>query len=275
MTINDLIKHAEEFVRTSPGNIISDEAAAERDYFGMRIYDSPIFAFGSADDEIYNDYKACDIIGENFMPPHEWLESANTVISFFLPYTQEVKDANSKNFDWPADEWLYARYEGQQFMVKLTQYLQSLLTDAGAANVAPALDKRFEVFEIRDASGEIVSKFYSNWSERHAAYACGLGTFGISKGLITPKGTCGRFGSVITEFDFPKTQRKYSDVYEYCSKCGMCAENCPVNSISKEAAKNDSLCSIFVDKTREICKPRYGCGKCQVKVPCMSAIPTI
>ncbi len=30
--------------------------------------------------------------------------------------------------------------------------------------------------------------FASSWSERHAAYAAGLGTFGLSDGLITEKG---------------------------------------------------------------------------------------
>ena len=33
-----------------------------------------------------------------------------------------------------------------------------------------------------------ISPYISTWSERHAMYAAGLGTFGLSKGLITKKG---------------------------------------------------------------------------------------
>lgn len=35
------------------------------------------------------------------------------------------------------------------------------------------------------------ASFTSVWSERHVAYVCGLGTFGLSRGLITEKGQCG------------------------------------------------------------------------------------
>ena len=43
-----------------------------------------------------------------------------------------------------------------------------------------------------------VGDYASNWSERHVAYVCGLGTFGC-QGLITSKGLAGRFGSIITD----------------------------------------------------------------------------
>jgi len=35
----------------------------------------------------------------------------------------------------------------------------------------------------------------SSWSERHAAYAAGLGTFSLNDALITPKGIAHRLGS--------------------------------------------------------------------------------
>lgn len=56
----------------------------------------------------------------------------------------------------------------------------------------PGLDARFvKIVADRNFTGYagISEKtFGSNWSERHAAYVCGLGTFGLSKGLITDKG---------------------------------------------------------------------------------------
>jgi epoxyqueuosine reductase QueG len=102
---------------------------------------------------------------------------------------------------------------------------------------------------------------------------CGLGTFGLSKGLITRKGIAGRFGSIITELYLSPDKRGYENIYEYCSMCGRCVKNCPVNAITIENGKNHIICSDFLDKTREKYSPRYGCGKCQINVPCEFIIP--
>lgn len=90
--------------------------------------------------------------------------------------------------------------------------------------VYPAADSRFGM----------LTQFASNWSERHVAYICGLGTFGLSKGLITKKGIAGRFGSVVTSAVLPVTQREYSNPFEYCTMCGKCAINCPAHAIDTE-----------------------------------------
>ncbi|MHB1653202.1 MAG: hypothetical protein ACYCVD_12095 [Desulfitobacteriaceae bacterium] len=37
--------------------------------------------------------------------------------------------------------------------------------------------------------------------------------------------------------------------------CGACGKNCPVNAISKDKGKNHMICSEFLDKTAEKCKP--------------------
>lgn len=137
-------------------------------------------------------------------------------------------------------------------------------------SVVPALDERFWAKEY---SPHLEASFTSNWSERHVAFVCGLGTFGLSKGLITPKGMAGRFGSIITELYLPPQKRGYENVYEYCSMCGSCAKKCPVNAISIENGKDHMICSKFLSKTAEKYKPRLGCGKCQIGVPCESRIP--
>ena len=43
----------------------------------------------------------------------------------------------------------------------------------------------------------------STWSERHVAYVSGLGTFGLSGGLITAKGQAVRLGSVDSPGPYP------------------------------------------------------------------------
>ena len=55
--------------------------------------------------------------------------------------------------------------------------------------------------------------------------------------------------------------------------CGACAKRYPVNVISLENGKDHLICSKFSKTTKEKYKPRYGCGKRQINVPCESLVP--
>ena len=268
MNKDTIIALAKKYLEESPANYIAAENALHPSYVGLKIYENPIFAFGATDDELYLKYKSSAIIGSHFMSPLEWLPSAKTVIAFFLPYTAEIRKANALDFDWPAEEWLHGRYEGNFFLRKLTKYLVACLVEANFATIAPAIDKRLEI-----GNALLGTEFTSNWSERHIAYASGLGTFGLSKGIITAKGTCGRLGSLVTELDLPKDSRAYTNAYEYCTKCGICIDNCPARAISATEGKKDQPCADFLDTVLEKHQPRYACGKCQIKVPCENVIP--
>ena len=282
MTNEDLVSRIISFVTNSPDNYVSEEDAIDPKLAGMKLYDAPIIGFASADDELFTiEYKREGVIHPEYRAPTEWLPGSKTVISFFLPFTRAVKESNRSKTDEPyasglpqrcSTEWLHARIEGQIFLDKVTDYIQSLLEDENFETICPT------------TSGKLcmITPFISAWSERHAAYAAGLGTFGLSKGLITPKGMAGRFGSVITNAEFRPTIRPYSDPFEYCTMCGACMVKCPVNAIDK--AKGCAL-----GKDQLICGPyvkggnlpphgpnqrvRYGCGKCQCGVPCESGIP--
>jgi len=267
MNKTDITTLAKNFIRNSPANHIPKEAAIHQNCAGIKIFEAPIFALGAAGDELFAKYKSPDVIGPHFLCPVEWLATSKTVISFFLPYSGEIKTANAADCNWPAAEWLHGRYEGHNLLRQLTEYLIKTMSEAGFKSMAPSIDPRYK-------NGAENTRHTSNWSERHVAYACGLGTFGLSKGIITKKGMAGRFGSVVTELDLPKDTRPYSDIYEYCTMCGLCVDRCPANAISLENGKLSPLCSNFLDKTREKHNPRYGCGKCQVGVPCESGLPT-
>ncbi len=271
MDKQDLIGIASSFVEKSNDNLITKQIALSETVVGMKMFEAPIFAFGATDDEYFRLLKEPSAIGEHFMLPQEWLPQSKTVVSFFLPFTEAVKKGNRRDMLWPSEEWLHGRIEGQVFMVKLCRYLNSKLIDAGYDSLVPALDERF--WANTSAGSRNNLSFTSNWSERHAAFVCGLGTFGLSKGLITQKGMAGRLGSIITELSLSPDQREYESIYEYCSMCGACVKNCPVSAISVDKGKNHKICSGFIVKTSEKYKPRYGCGKCQVRVPCESGIP--
>lgn len=265
-----LIKTAGNFIEHAPGNCISEEIAISKNSVGLNLFDAPVFAFGSADDEYFTGLKEPQAIGAHFATPKEWLPGAKTVVSFFLPFTGEVRKSNRKNMTWPSEEWLHARIEGQALLNKLCVHLKSELTEAGYPSVIPSMDDRF--WTNADGPGH-KEKFTSNWSERHVAFVCGHGTFGLSKGLITKNGMAGRFGSIVTELYLEPDAREYAELYEYCSMCGKCAKNCPVSAISRETGKNHQLCSDFLEETKAKHNPRYACGKCQVHVPCETKIP--
>lgn len=265
-----LIKIAVDFIEKSEENYISKEIAISENVVGTRIYEEPIFAFGSADDENFKLLKETPAIGEHFMLPNQWVPQAKTVISFFLPFSEEVKKGNKMDKVWPSEAWLHGRIEGQKLLSNLCRYLNSELIRLGFDSVVPSLDERF--WSSKEKSNPELS-FTSNWSERHVAFVCGLGTFGLSKGIITKKGMAGRLGSIVTGLYLQPDERKYKEVYEYCSMCGACVKKCPVDAISIENGKNHIKCSEFLDVTADKYKPRYGCGKCQVSVPCESRIP--
>ncbi len=186
MNRDDLIKAATDFVENSPDNYIRAEAAISEDMVGLELFEAPILGFAAADDDYFYKFKDPSVIGQHFSLPREWLPEARTVISFFLPFSLAVKKATRKTKLWPSGEWLHGRIEGQAFINKLCVYLNSRLNDAGHKSLVPSLDESFWAqMEVGPNSKHPGLSFTSNWSERHVAFVCGLGTFGLSKGLIT------------------------------------------------------------------------------------------
>ena len=262
-----------EFTRNDSENYVTKEIALRPELAGLQIYEDPIFGYAAASDPLFAQLKQPGIIGDHFILPEVWLDGARTVISVFLPYTQAVKKANAIDMSWPADEWLHARIEGQGVQSKISHFAIGLLEKEGFAVLMPTGDSRF-LGRNPNVQDKNVQAFYtSNWSERHVAHVCGLGTFGLSKGLITAKGVAGRYFSLVTTAPFEPTLRRYTKYDEYCIYCGDCVRNCPMKAISLEEGKKHPPCSAFLDRVRELHKPRYGCGKCQVKVACDNGIP--
>ena len=263
-TNEDLKRDCLEIFRQTDGNIVDIPGIGE-----TLIYDEPIFGFASAADDIFETYRRKEVIGANYLSPGEWLPGAQSVVALFLPFSEAVRKSNKADRTDPSKEWLYARIEGQEFISKFTAEIRQLLEDKGIAACVPALDERFGV-KIEPTITAFKPDFHadSKWSERHAAYACGLGTFGLSKGLITEKGMAGRFASIIVSAEFEPTERKYTGIDDYCIKCGVCARNCPAKAISLKNGKNNLKCHRHVQAMKKKYSPRYGCGKCQVGVPC-------
>lgn len=274
MNKRKIIEIAGIFITSSADNYINREIAISDNVVGLKIFEPPIFAFGSADDEQFENLNKQNANLKYHMLPEKWLPGSRTVISFFLPFSGELKESNKNDLHLPSEGWLHGRIEGQALINKLCIYLKDQLISAGYESLVPSLDGRFWS-KGNPGSGPALPEaaFTSNWSERHVAYICGLGTFGLSKGLITRKGAAGRFGSIISALYLQPDKRDYTGIYDYCAMCGECVNRCPVKAISIENGKDHTLCSAFIDFTGKKFNPGYGCGKCQVDVPCENRIP--
>lgn len=272
MLIQEIETLARGFTANSQLNYVTAEDALRTDLIGMKLWDGILIGTAEANDPLFDKMRKEGALNMGTMLPHDWLPDAASVISFFLPFTEDVKKANAKDRDIPADEWLHARIEGQAALAASGEQIAAYLREKGYNAIFPTTDPRFKM----------LSPYESNWSERHTAYVCGLGTFGLSKGLITEKGMAGRFGSIITNAPIPAAERPYSNPFEYCTMCGACQARCPADAIDKSKGviqgKDHTLCSPYLKKMTfpphgAHQKIRYGCGKCQVKVPCESKIP--
>lgn len=241
---------------------------------GAHIYDEPLVGFAQAQDPLFDELKKEEIVGAVHRSPQEWLADAETVISYFLPFSEGLRLSNYGQ-GLASEEWLKGRYQGEALNNKLRTFLVAELSASGGRAVAPAIAKDWSVdYQL----------FRSNWSERHIAYIAGLGTFSLNRGLITSRGMAGRFGSVVTNLEFTPSRRRYRSFFEYCpflvdGSCGVCIERCPVGAISA-AGKDKKRCHqyIFIDDPLAAARMKYGypgsaCGKCQTSVPCEMAVP--
>jgi epoxyqueuosine reductase QueG len=273
---NDLIQSMIQFTKEAKENHVAEDLALRPELSGMTMYVEPLLAVAAAEDPLFAQLQAPEAIGPHFMLPESWLPGAKSVLSFFSPFTDQVIEANLREPTEVPAEWLHARIEGQIFISAMTTHIRDLVTGAGYECVIPPMDKRFwgngSPARVNE-DGSSVPGFTSNWSERHIAYVCGLGTFGLSRGLITPRGMAGRFGSLVTTMPIEADQRPYNRYDEYCVKCGACIRQCPAKAITLEEGKAQIPCSAFCDEVRTKHTPRYGCGKCSVGVPCTRGIP--
>jgi epoxyqueuosine reductase QueG len=266
-----------DFIATSPQNTMQNKA-------GDAAWDDVLVGFAAGTDTIWQQYK--EYVGAFHWTPWEVFnqhcpqESAGaeelTVISWVLPQRALVRKANRKAKKYPAEEWARSRIYGEEFNAALRRHVAKSLQQAGHAAVAPMLVSNWTIINSRRFS------YASSWSERHAAHAAGLGTFGLCDGLITAKGKAMRVGSVVAKLSIEPTPRPYSNHRAYClffdnGTCGKCIDRCPVRAIT-EAGHDKEKCRQHLARSREYVKKTYkfegyGCGLCQVGVPCEAGIP--
>jgi epoxyqueuosine reductase QueG len=245
----------------------------------------PLVGFSRGDDPLYDFFKAQ--IGPFYWTPAEIFAAAFqdqpvapaelTVISWVLPQTAATRRDNARERSLPAERWCYSRKYGEEFNGRLRDHVVGFLAAAGHPAVAPMRSPLW-----KKATSERYG-FASSWSERHAAYASGLGTFGLCDGLITPVGKAMRCGSAVARIAAAPTARPYADHHAYClfyvdGSCGKCIKRCPVGAVST-AGHDKQACAAYVQQVGgPSVRERFGfeidaCGLCQTGVPCAARIP--
>ncbi len=280
---NDAIAEAvKAFVKESPANRcdVLD---------GAPFWMDPIVGFASGDDPVFDGFK--QIIGDFHLTPREIMRlhladaglsgadaepGALSVVSWVLPASEMIRRSNRAEAVHPSLAWAHGRWYGEKFNALLREHVVSVMEGMGGRAVAPMLSPHFERGRFEKIG------LGSNWSERHVAYACGLGTFSLNDGLITPKGMAMRVGSVVTTLPLEPSPRSYSSHTANCLfyrgiECAKCVPRCPAGAISESGHDKDRCYQYAYEelahKRDEYKVDVIGCGLCQTKVPCEFRIP--
>lgn len=264
----------EDFVANSPQNRLVHVD-------GRPIFAKPLVGFADGDDPMFQDYKR--IIGEFHMTPREVMQASApgadvehvSVICYVLPVNDETRASNCRETRHPSLEWAHTRNCGEPFNDAVRRHVVEKLREAGHAAVAPVVSDLFTV--RRDSPVGIAS----TWSERHVLHVAGLGTFGLSDGLITPVGKAMRCGSIVTDARLKPTPRPYTTHTEYCpfhrdGSCGLCMARCPAGAITEHGHDKETCRNHIRSMHEEMGESGItigGCGLCQAGVPCEAGIP--
>jgi epoxyqueuosine reductase len=279
-------KNPEGFIEKAITKFVQDSPANRRKVDRRKYWETPLVGFGSGDDPLFKQYKK--IIGKFHFTPKEIFDLTFgggetprklSVISWILPVSEDIRESNRKESKYPSLLWAHTRDFGEQFNVKLRDHLVSLLKKKGYRAVAPMNSPHWKRLKSPRVG------LASNWSERHAAYVCGLGAFGLSDGLITAKGKAMRVGSLLTDLSLKPSNRIFPHhrancLYYFNKTCKACANRCPAGAIT-EKGHDKNKCEAyfygvnFLNKKKEYGVKITGCGLCQTKVPCEFEIPKL
>ena len=239
-------------------------------------FDEPLTAVASAGDPLFQQFKT--IIGDHYWTPDEALQfvrpgaKAKSVFVWILPVNEQIRNTNRMEKSGPSRVWAAMRSFGEICNDNMRRQMCRLLEQAGYTAIAPHLEQVKQGLDIFGMG------FTSNWSERHVAFTAGLGTFGLSAGLITERGIAMRIGSIVTDLELPATERSYgNDPYAWCTRCGACIRRCPAQAIGKDPADRDKkkCCGYIMQNVAPGRENTFGwmdlslgCGLCQTDVPC-------
>ena len=215
---NEIRQYIEQFVQSYQGRV---EIATR--------YGQPLVGFADACHPYIQNLP--HLIGPSHELPQNILPDARIIIAYFVPFTRDIARSNMTGILASA-EWARAYEETNALFAELNGALIDFIHAKAGQTCSPAahaaITPKATTFDQR--------KLISDWSQRHIAYAAGLGTFGINNMLLTKHGCCGRFSTVVTNLEL--TPDAPADE-EYClykknGSCGICVKHCPTGALTTE-----------------------------------------
>jgi epoxyqueuosine reductase len=274
------------------------------EFGGGRFYGAPVVGVARGSDPIFQKFKEV-VAPEHLTPAEMWLASGLPdapglaerlrVLSIVFPYVEWIRQEGTKAKDGlPPEIYCVARNFADAFIDAMLEATERLFRGRGFRAASGVRSGAFGVTIRKEPYGA-----YSNWSERHVAFAAGLGTFSLHEGLITAVGCNVRLGSVITDAPLEVTPRHSDEPRSNClhyakGACGACIKRCPAGAIT-EAGHDKRKCQAYGRQVSDVMhsRPFYallkterrringehrttvnvGCGLCQFGVPCMDTNP--
>lgn len=221
------------------------------------LWRTPLVGFADADAPYIQNLP--QLITDRHLLPQSFMAHPTVVISIFVPFRPEIANSNIGVADnLPSRTWVDAYYTTNTMLGHLGQALAEFIRSKGCDAVVP------------DNVTMYLDILKSNWSQRHLAYAAGMGTFGINNMLITDSGCCGRFTSVIADIPDAVTGSILTEercLYKKNGSCGKCAANCFSGALTVDGF-NRELCQEMCMRNDADC-----CGKCDTDIPCAFSLP--
>lgn len=226
-----------------------------------RIWRMPLVGFADANSPYLQ--RLPELVMPGHRLPQDYLEQATVVISYFVPFTKAHGDQNLKGEnDLASPSWAQSYLETNRMIEALNLALAEEIRRLGYHAVVPY------------GIGMDETLLKSPWSQRHIAYAAGLGTFGINHMLITDSGCCGRLGSVVADLPIAPGEilREERCLYLRSGGCKRCTAHCFSGALTADGFDRQK-CYQMTCRNLEA----YGadcCGKCDVGLPCSYRDPT-
>jgi epoxyqueuosine reductase len=291
-----------EWIEQKISNLFQENKLSRLDDFeGLCVFQKPIVGVADGDDPIFKEFLTA--VSPRHFIPRDFMKRKSpggtdlthlSVISWALPFSKEVRESN-RNGKWPSRLYSLARNNGGTLIYEVALELVKILENHGKTAFVPGLDGGYDAFRSEQYT------FASTWSERHVAFAAGLGHFGLNGSLITSAGANVRFGSIITNLHLEPTKTGTDGYMAECLKnkgasCNKCISKCPVNAISSNGI-NKEICYLrkksiekrFMDNYTNNMKMyphpliksgkrskgySLGCALCQTGVPCEGEYPS-